>query len=83
MISPFYRSHKNALKIHVFKTNIKTKQELFIIKQLLNSNLNIIRWSIDLEDIDKVLRIESYRDLNEEEVISMVKFRGFYYEVLD
>tara|TARA_R110002049_G_scaffold127846_1_gene284954 strand:- start:1207 stop:1458 length:252 start_codon:yes stop_codon:yes gene_type:complete len=83
MISPFYQSRKSALKIHIFKTNIRTEQDIFIIRQILNSNPNIITWSVDMEDIDKVLRIESHKDFNEEEIITMVKLRGLYCEELE
>lgn len=83
MISPFYQSHKRVIKIHIFKTNIETKIDLSIIKQIFNSNLNIIKWSIDLEDIDKVLRVESFENLNEKDIITLVKSRKFYIEELD
>jgi len=83
MISPFYQSHKKVVKIHVFKTNIETRLDLATVKQPLNSNPNIIKWSIDLEDIDKVLRVESSENLSEKEIISLIKYRGFYIEELE
>ncbi|MBV7267969.1 hypothetical protein [Winogradskyella luteola] len=83
MISPFYKSQKNGFKIQIFKTNIKTKLELNSIKVLLNSNSSILNWSIDLEDIDKVLRVESQKNLSEKDVINLIKSGGFHCEELN
>ncbi|WP_299115976.1 hypothetical protein [uncultured Winogradskyella sp.] len=83
MISPFYKSQKNGFKIHIFKTKIKTKIELKSIKALLNSNSSILNWSIDLEDVDKVLRVESQKNLSEKDIINLIKSGGFYCEELN
>ncbi len=77
MISPFYKNRRNVIKIHIFKTNIKSKLDLDMLQLLFSSNRNIFRWSVDLEDIDKVLRIESNENLNEEEIINQLNLIGF------
>ena len=83
MISPFYQSLKTNIIIHVFKTNINTESDVNIIKELLNSNPIIIQWSIELEDIDKVLRIEATKNLSKKDIIEKVKYTGFYCEELE
>ncbi len=83
MISPFYIKNKFPNKIHVFKTNITTKAEANVIKTLLNSSLKIKNFSIDLEDVDKVLRIEAHQDLKDNEIIKQVTSKGFICEGLD
>ena len=83
MISPFYEKRKNDVSIHIFKTNIKTKQEVNVIKTLLNSYLEIMKFSIDLEDIDKVLRIEADKSLNKKFIIENIKSKGFICEELE
>ncbi|WP_353779251.1 hypothetical protein [Winogradskyella sp. 3972H.M.0a.05] len=82
MISPSYSNHAKELKIQIFKTNIKAESDLNTLKPLLDSISYIIKWSIDLEDIDKVLKIESHESLSEEDIINLVKSRGYYCEEL-
>ena len=83
MISPFYLKHKTRINIHVFKTNIETELDMNSIQFLLDSNPKIVQWSVDLEDIDKVLRIEASKNLREKDIIDMVKSKGFYCEELE
>ena len=82
MISPFYKKHNINIKIHVFKTNIETEADVSVIKVLFNSFSKIKQWSIDLEDIDNVLRIEANRNLSQRDIIKNVKSKGFYCEEL-
>ncbi|MBL1280138.1 MAG: hypothetical protein COA33_007695 [Fluviicola sp.] len=51
------------------------------MKPLLNSNQYISDWSIDIEDIDNVLRIISV-ELLENEIIQIIKNKGFICEAL-
>jgi hypothetical protein len=58
----------------VFRTNITTRTEA----QKLLSSLNkkeIVKWSIDLEDQDKVLRIIS-ENFSPEEIVILAKEKG-------
>lgn len=72
--------HQN---LHIFRTDIKTKKKVKSIKPVLDNIPNIRGWSIDLEDIDNVLRIEFRNDLAANEVILLVKTYGFYCEELE
>jgi hypothetical protein len=45
--------------ILVFKTTVKTKTDVERIDKALNSYLGTRKWNFDLEDCDKILRIES------------------------
>ncbi|MBC3846795.1 hypothetical protein H8K90_10425 [Winogradskyella echinorum] len=83
MISPFYRNLKNAIRIHIFKTNIETKLDVDMLQLLFSSNRSIINWSVDLEDIDNVLRIEASKNLSENEIITQLNLIGFSCEELD
>lgn len=82
-ISPFYQNSDKCITIYILKTNIADKTSINTIKLLLNSNPNIIKWSLDLEDIDKVLKVESTNKMSEEELIEQIKSRGIFCEVLD
>ena len=66
------------MKLLIFRTDIKTKKKVKTIKSLFNNNLNILNWSIDTKDIDNVLRIETKENVNESEIIHLVKEQGFY-----
>ncbi|WP_296381956.1 hypothetical protein [Winogradskyella sp.] len=83
MISPFYKSPTNVLKVHIFKTNIESNLDVDMIQLLFSSNRSIIKWSVDLEDIDRVLRIESNKTLSDNDIISQLKLIGFSCEELE
>ena len=64
---------KNIL---VFGTNIKTEKDKQIITEVLNTNKEIQQWSIDLEDIDSVLRVET-ETLNAQQIIKIISEQDF------
>ena len=65
------------MDVLIFKTNINTKKKAFAIQTLLNNFDSIIDCNIDLQDIDRVLRIESKVQLNENKIINTLKKQGF------
>jgi hypothetical protein len=70
------------MKILIFRTDIKTKKKFKAVKPLFNKHPSISNWSIDIEDIDNILRIEATENLIESDVISLTKTQGFYCETL-
>ena len=66
------------MNLLIFRTDIKTKKKVKSIKPLLVNNLNIIDWSIDIKDIDNVLRIEAKENVTENEIIQLITNQGFY-----
>lgn len=70
------------MKLLIFKTNISTKQTVETLKALFRHYLLIFDWSIDMEDADRVLRIEATEDLREKEIIQLVRDFGVRCEVL-
>ncbi len=71
------------MNILIFKTNIRSQQKLNRIKQVINKHSVIWDWSVDIEDIDHVLRIEASEKLKEKDVIDMIRTCGFNCEVLN
>ena len=71
-----------SMRLLILRTNIKTKKKVKEVKSLLNNHPLILNWSVDLEDIDNVLRIEAISSLNEREVKSIIQRKGFYCEDL-
>lgn len=45
--------------IFVFKTSVKTKHQVAKLKPHINRILTSEKWNFDLDDCDKILRIES------------------------
>lgn len=65
----------------VFKTNVSLDHEVVKVADALAAEKNITRWSIDREDVDKVLRIECDR-LHPIAVIRLLSDAGFQCEEL-
>lgn len=66
----------------IFKTDIATKRKVKAVKPIFNGHPGIVDWSVDVQDIDHVLRIEPAGDLAEKDVINLIKPHGFYCEAL-
>ncbi|HEY9006331.1 hypothetical protein [Ohtaekwangia sp.] len=64
----------------IFKTNIR-KPDVECVAKRLDPEQRITRWSIDCDDVDCVLRIES-QQLSTEEVIGIIGRAGFHCEEL-
>lgn len=45
--------------IYIFKTNIKSNQQIKKLKLQIDSDFPNTKWNFDLEDCDKIFRIES------------------------
>ena len=56
--------------VQVFSTDIQTESDLQEVSIALNENTDIHRWSIDQEDKDCVLRVES--TLSPSEIIELI-----------
>ena len=68
-------------EVLVFKTNVSADNEVEIVGDVLARESNITRWTIDREDVDKVLRIECDR-LHPVAVIRLLADAGFHCEEL-
>ncbi len=49
--------------IYVFKTSVKTKHEVKKLKPHIDSLLPTEKWNFDLEDCDRILRIDSEENI--------------------
>ncbi|WP_347052562.1 hypothetical protein [Flavobacterium olei] len=66
----------NLNSIHIFKTNIKQIAPNCVIDQTLTNHLDIQQWSIDLEDVDCVLRVVSEK-LTPREIMNLINQNGY------
>lgn len=69
--------------ILVFKTNIKTKKKVKTIKPIFNNIPSINKWSVDTDDIDNVLRIETYKKVTVKDIVLLLNLIGFYGEEMN
>jgi len=61
--------------IHVFKTDINKIEPACRISKTLDDHLDIQQWTIDCEDVDRVLRVVSEK-LQPEVIINLIKQLG-------
>lgn len=70
------------MKTLIFKTNIESIEEFNDVKNVLSKNNSLRECTIDLEDVDKVMRILS-DSLSVPEVEQEVMNMGFYCKELE
>ncbi len=70
------------MELLIFRTDIKSKKKVKHLKPIFNKYTDILRWSVDLEDIDNVLWIEATNNITEDDIIKMVRKHGFYIKTL-
>ncbi len=69
------------MEVLILKTNIRYQKQVKVVAPLLDNRQSIARWNIDLNDVDKVLRIES-KDIQLTEVVKLIHAAGFQCEEL-
>lgn len=70
-----------GLQVLVFKTNLRFKKDIRLVGAILEREPHILRWNVDIWDVDKVLRIETTW-LSVQEVIALVTGAGYCCSVL-
>lgn len=65
------------MKLLIYSTNINTPEKVQVVNEIFHMDNNIIDLSVDIEDIDNVLRIETTDKIDEVEVVSRVLKQGF------
>ena len=72
----------NSMNALIFKTNIDSEKDFIEVKKSLIKNRNIEECTIDLDDVDKVLRILS-DSLTVKEIEKEILAMGFYCKELE
>jgi len=83
MINFLYNNYSLKTKLLILRTNIDTNQKVKVVESLFNNHPNIIKWSIDIEDIDNVLKIKVSQYSNDNDIINLIKAQGFNCNDLD
>ncbi|WP_343328379.1 hypothetical protein [Polaribacter staleyi] len=63
--------------VSIFKTSVKRKAEIELLKPYLDELLSKSKWNFDLEDCDKILRIEdiNYLEIKVVELLESLNFK--------
>lgn len=69
------------MQVLVFKTNLNNRTHINKIETSLNVHPQISTWNVDLQDCDKILRIEA-AGLQGSEVEEILSGAGYYCEEL-
>lgn len=69
------------MEVLIFRTNVNCQNIVSQLGLLLNKHWAISHWNFDLEDCDKILRIEAPSKISEE-IIKILKDRGLNCEEL-
>jgi hypothetical protein len=65
--------------ISVYRTNITQWQQIRTMEKIISSYSGIEKWNVDIEDCDKVLRIEAIRKTHEK-LISRLREENIFCE---
>ena len=68
-------------QVLVFKTNLQFRKDVKQLAPVLNAIQSIIRWNVDQNDVDNVLRIETVQP-GVEDIIRTVTNAGYFCEEL-
>ncbi|WP_413670006.1 hypothetical protein ACEN9X_08765 [Mucilaginibacter sp. Mucisp86] len=68
--------------VEVFKTNVENPADASILVALLQKQIINSRVNFDLEDCDKILRVEG-TDISHRRVVAILKKHGYLCELLE
>lgn len=67
--------------LEIFKTNVSDTKQAEMLLKSLQLALSDCMMNFDLEDIDKILRVEANRDVSKQ-IVRLVTANGFFCERL-
>lgn len=74
-------SAENEITCLVFSTSLQSEEDVEGISDLMNRLPGILEWSVDLDDWEKVLRIEC-KEISSEQIIRALTDKGVSVEVM-
>lgn len=69
--------------ILVFRTTIKSENDITNVSQYLDNHEGIFTWCVDLEDWENILRIEAKDDIGVKNLIQHIHTLGYSCEELE
>jgi hypothetical protein len=74
---------REAQSILIFKSNIKTQKDVEKVDRAFRKMKVIHRWTVDLDDWEKVLKVETNRKVKIDEIADLVMQLGYHCAELD
>ena len=71
------------MNIIVLRTNADNRKKMKIINSRLAQIPGVVKWTVDQEDVDKVLRIETSEKLGESAIIRSLSHQGLQCDSFD
>lgn len=71
------------MTILVFKTSLSTKEDVNHIGAVLNNHPQILAWTVDLDDWENILRIETKDCASMDGIMESIQLLGYDCEDLD
>jgi hypothetical protein len=68
--------------VEVFKTNVQQKKQARKLFDILSTQFPLLKINFDLEDCDKILRVEG-QNIPREKIVKLLSGNGYRCEVLD
>lgn len=70
------------MEVLVFKTNLRYKKQVSALASHMSGLPGIYRWNVDLDDVDKILRIEAGEQCCPRNVEATLVQAGYFCEEL-
>ncbi|MDB5136840.1 MAG: hypothetical protein JWP37_3443 [Mucilaginibacter sp.] len=67
--------------VEVFKTNVRRRGQAILLLNILSRQFPLLRINFDLDDCDKILRVEG-EDISQEKIAELVTENGYNCEIL-
>jgi len=67
------------MEVLIFKTDIANRWHMNMAQKLLSNLQGILRWTVDMEDVDHVLRVEA-NNLPPKHIELVLLMAGYYCE---
>ena len=69
-------------QIEVFKTNVRNRRDASKILRILSIFEPDYNANFDIDDCDKILRVESNNEISSDSIIELLKYNDFNCEIL-
>ncbi|WP_431160843.1 hypothetical protein [Flagellimonas beolgyonensis] len=71
------------MDILVFRTTLKNEKDIKNISKILNHHKQVISWHVDLEDWEKILRLEVTKERFKNEISARIRGLGYQCQELE
>lgn len=61
------------MKLLILKTNIITYDKVRYVQAIFDNHISVLDWSVDIEDVDRVMRVEVLDSTSENDIQNMLK----------